>query len=227
VYLESVETDPLRIGPRGSYRVVLYDMATGATRPLDAPTGGFFDLSLQWLGAGSTHPLPEHTESPRTSTSVTPIGDRFVIASGETEKGPWQITVYQAHLSGQTETAQWCLDLDSAVVEDPNEPATGQANICSLGEAAQAIGPVAHVPDFRGDEALLYGQVSPQVTHLEVAFGDGTETAEIALIPAPAGTELSVGYFATFIADSGEVEIVAMDASGNILERQGIGGDSG
>lgn len=204
VYLESVETDPLRISPRGSYRVALYDMATGATRPLDAPTGGFFDLSLQWLGAGSTHPLPDHTESPPTSISVTPVGDRFVIASGETEEGPWQISVYQAYLNGQTGTAQWCLDLDSAAVEDPNEPATGQANICSLGETpAQAIGPVTHVPDFRGDEALLYGQVSPQVAHLEVTFGDGTETAEIALIPAPVGTELSVGYFATFVADAG------------------------
>jgi hypothetical protein len=38
------------------------------------------------------------SEDPR----VIPIGDRFVIASGETDEGPWQITLYRARLTEPT-----------------------------------------------------------------------------------------------------------------------------
>jgi hypothetical protein len=207
------------IGPAGDLMLSYPFTTSGARGPSELPG----PIPLSELGSISVEDLESlsvsvecepftGTEAPQsnTSISVSPIGERFLIASGETESGPWHITVYQAHLSGGTEVA-WCLDLDSAAVEDPDQPATEQASVCSLRDGLDhAIGPVTYVPGFRGDEALLYGQVSSEVAHLEITFGEGTETAEMAVIPAPEATGLPVGYFATFVAGTGEIEIVAI-----------------
>jgi len=181
---------------------------------------GVVGLGLTVFAGGSRAP----SEDPR----VIPIGDRFVIASGETDEGPWQITLYQARLTDPTgETATvWCLDLDAPSVEGPSAPGTQRMNTCSLrNEPDEPIGPVTLVPGFRGDEALLYGQVSSEVAHLELVL-EGKEPRKLAVSPAPEDTGLPVGFFATFVAAADEIEIVARDGVGEILERERVGGNS-
>jgi hypothetical protein len=111
-------------------------------------------------------------------------------------------------------------------VDDPNAPETQQANVCSLrDERDEPIGPVALFPGFRGKEALLYGQVSFEVAHMELVL-EGEEAREIAIAPGPEETGLPVGFFATFVAAADEIEIVARDGVGEILERERVGGNS-
>jgi hypothetical protein len=181
---------------------------------------GVAGLDLTVFAGGSRVP----SEDPY----VIPSATGFVIASGETDGGPWQITLYPARLTeptGETATA-WCLDLDAASVGDPSAPESQQANMCSLGdEQDEPIGPVALFPGFRDEEALLYGQVSSEVAHLELVL-EGQEAREVAIAPGPEETGLPVGFFATFVAAADEIEIVARDGVGEILERKRIGGNS-
>jgi hypothetical protein len=180
---------------------------------------GVAGLDLTVFAGGSRVP----SEDPY----VIPSATGFVIASGETDGGPWQITLYPARLTeptGETATA-WCLDL-AASVGDPSAPESQQANMCSLGdEQDEPIGPVALFPGFRDEEALLYGQVSSEVAHLELVL-EGQEAREVAIAPGPEETGLPVGFFATFVAAADEIEIVARDGVGEILERKRIGGNS-
>ncbi|MGH3119207.1 MAG: hypothetical protein ACRDQ2_19235 [Gaiellales bacterium] len=176
--------------------------------------------------------LAQILEEPEPPT-VTPAGDRLVVASGETDEGPWQLTAYRAQLAGTwwtgsehvygVRTAR-CLDLDGPGIEEPGEASTQQMNSCTFDgqeELIEHIGAHARVPDFVGREALVYGEVSAEVARLEIAFEDG-RTQEVAIVPAPDDWNLPVGYFATFVPSSGKVGLVARNDGGEVLEEERI-----
>jgi hypothetical protein len=161
------------------------------------------------------------------SHSVTPTSDRYLIASGEQGDGSWELTLYHAKIedpSGETATG-WCLDLDAPSVNDPNGSTTTSANICTIDEQPSwsgAIGATAAYPGFADGQSLIYGQASEEVVTVEVSVGGG-EAYQATLVPAPEGTPTGLKYFAALVPGSGEIELVAFDQDGQILEATGIG----
>lgn len=162
---------------------------------------------------------------------VVPVGNRFVIASGVTDDGPWRLTVYRAKVtgfptSGGEVAMGWCLDLDSPAVDGSDLPPHGYTNICipdqeELDPVAEPFGGAARFPEFDGDEALVYGQVSRAVASLEIVAGDG-ETEQVTIVRGPEAWNLPMRYFATFVPGPGKVELIARDASGKVLETERI-----
>lgn len=165
------------------------------------------------------------------SPSVTPTSDRYVIASGEQGEGSWELTLYHAEIkdpSGEMATG-WCLDLDAPSANDPDRSTTTSANICTMGEEPSwsgAIGAIAAYPGFADGQSLVYGQVSEEVARVDVRIGDG-EAQQATLVPAPEGTPAGLSYFAVLVPGSGEIEVVALDEDGQVLEVKGAGNVSG
>jgi hypothetical protein len=164
-------------------------------------------------------------------STVVPIGERFVVASGVTDDGPWRLTVYRAQVTGFTtpsgEVAEgWCLDLDSPVVDGSDLPPHGYTNVCTpdqqeLDPVAEPFGSAARTPDFQGDEALVYGEVSRAVASLEVHAADG-DIQQVTIVRGPEAWDLPMRYFAAFVSGSGNVELVARDVNGSVLEIRSI-----
>jgi hypothetical protein len=175
------------------------------------------------VGLGAGIALPQILEEP----AITPVNDRFVVASGETEEGPWRLTAYRAKVAGfnrnGTVVQGWCLDLDSPVVEGSRGPRTDYMNFCTQeGEASpEAIGGRARIPDFEGDRALVYGEVSAAVSSMDVVFQEG-ESRQVDIIRPPEEWDRKTGYFITFLPGPGKVQLVARDASGTVLQRETI-----
>jgi hypothetical protein len=163
--------------------------------------------------------------------SVTPVSDRFVVASGETDEGPWRITAYRAQVTGFTRASGdvatgWCLDLDSPVVEDSELPGPGYANSCTVVQegteaTAEPIGTHTRIPGFDGDGALIYGEVSTAVTSLEIVL-EGGDVQQVAVVRGPEAWNLPTAYFATVASGAGEVELVARDQNGEVLDRESM-----
>jgi hypothetical protein len=160
------------------------------------------------------------------SHSVTPTSDRYLIASGEEGDGSWELTLYQAEIedrNGETATG-WCLDLDAPSVNDPGASTTTRANICTMdGEPSWSgpVGAMAVYPGFADGQSLIYGQVSEEVARVDVSIGG--EAQQVTLVPAPEGTPAGVSYFAALAPGSGDVELVALDQNGQVLEARHIG----
>jgi hypothetical protein len=163
--------------------------------------------------------------------TVIPVGDRFVVASGVTDEGPWRLTVYRAQITGFTTpsgevAAGWCLDLDSPVVDGSDLPPHGYMNICTpdqqeLDPVAEPFGGAVRIPEFHGDEALVYGEVSRAVASLELRTGDG-DIQEVPIVRGPEAWDLPDRYFAAFVSGTGKVDLVARDANGRVLETERI-----
>jgi hypothetical protein len=164
-------------------------------------------------------------------STVVPIGDRFVVASGVTDDGPWRLTVYRAKVTGFTtpsgEVAKgWCLDLDSAVVDGSNLPPHGYTNICTpdqeeLDPVAEPFGAAGRFPEFHGDQALVYGEVSRAVASLELRTAGG-DVQQVAIVRGPEAWDLPMRYFAVFVSNPGKVDLVARDANGSVLATERI-----
>jgi hypothetical protein len=155
------------------------------------------------------------------------VSDRYAIASGETEQGPWALTLDQARITGTSvsdgdEATWWCLDLDGPAVENPETPEAQQANICNLPSdvGTETFGPTAGFPGFPGEETLVYGQVSTEVARLQVKQENG-DVGDIPLILPPEETDLQVQYFVAFVPGGQTVELVALDDDGQILGTRG------
>lgn len=119
------------------------------------------------------------------SLSVTPISDRYVIASGEENEGSWELTLYKAviHAPNNEKWTGWCLDLDAPSVNDPSESTTTSANVCTLDEQlslAEAIRATAVYPGFGEGKTLIFGQVSDEVARVEVSIGRRRGSASFA-----------------------------------------------
>ncbi len=159
--------------------------------------------------------------------TITPAGDRLVVAAGETEEGPWRLSAYRAQVTGSKapggDAATWrCLDLDAPALEEANAPEAQQNSSCTMGVGGlEPIGSHTRVPDFRGSEALVYGEVSGEVARLEMVLEDG-QIREVTIVPAPEEWNVPAGYFASFVSGSGKVEFVARARSGEVLERERI-----
>lgn len=144
----------------------------------------------------------------------TPVTDRLVVACGVTAKGPWQLTAYRAGPEGQLWTREgfeydvgtaWCLDLDGPVVEDAGDPHTERANACTSGGQGYAIEPIGGVsrhPEFDGDQALVYGEISSDVVSLNVNRHSGQRVAA-SIVRAPAEWDDLVDYFFAFVSGQG------------------------
>jgi hypothetical protein len=181
------------------------------------------------LGAGVA--LSQVLDYPKPPT-VTPVTERFVVASGETAEGPWQLTAYRAELAGQWRTGggfeyevrtAWCLDLDGPVVEEPDDPPTQRANSFTFEgqeDMAEPIGVSARHQQFRGDEALVYGEISSEVASLDVNR-NGVEPLQATIVRA-AEWDVPIDYFFAFVSGRGKVELVARDPNGDVLEEQRI-----
>jgi hypothetical protein len=164
-------------------------------------------------------------------STVVPQGDRFVVASGVTDDGPWRLTVYRAKVTGFTTSSGevamgWCLDLDSPAVDGSELSPHGYANICTpdqeeLDPIAEPFGGAARFPGFDGEEALVYGQVSTAVASLEVVAGDG-DSQQVTIVRGPEAWNLPMRYFAAFVPGPGKVELIARDESGRVLETERI-----
>jgi hypothetical protein len=181
------------------------------------------------LGAGVA--LSQMLENPEPPT-ITPTSERFVVASGDSAEGPWQLTAYRAELEGQWRTdggyeygvrPGWCLDLDGPAVDEGARPPTQYANICSLTEdmtgPIEPIGATVRIPDFRAGDAFAFGEVSPDVVTLEMGREGGLQV-EATIVRAPASLSLPVDYFFAFVPGRGNVDILARDETGRVLEEQ-------
>ncbi|HEX9375613.1 MAG TPA: hypothetical protein VGB19_05160 [Actinomycetota bacterium] len=162
-----------------------------------------------------------------SSLSVTPISDRFVIASGEQgAAGSWRLTLYHAEVTVHRETTTaWCLDLDAPSVDEPGAPATEQANICREdGEPplSEPIGATASFPGFSEEAAFVYGQVSTEVARVEIRTESG-ETLEATVVRAPEETHLDMGFFHAIVPGTGEFEVVARGQEDGVLDVQRMG----
>jgi hypothetical protein len=164
------------------------------------------------------------------SQSVTPISDRYVIDSGQEGDGSWQLSLYRAQITEPSgETAKgWCLDLDAPVVNDSGAPTTERANICTLDGGpplSKPIGANASFPGFSGGETLIYGEVSQHVASVDVRI-DGGDVQQAGVVPAPDETGLRERFFSILAAGSGDIELVARDGDGNVLEVKRIRRDA-
>jgi hypothetical protein len=178
------------------------------------------------LGAGVA--LSQVLDKPKPPT-VTPVTERLVVASGKTMEGPWELTAYRAELAGQWWTGSgfqrevrtaWCLDLDGPGIEEPSDPPTQRGNACTFEgqeETGEPIGVTARIPEFRDDEALVYGEVSPNVVSVEVGR-DGGLNLQATIIRAPEEWDLPVDYFFAFVPGPGNVDVEARDENGEVLE---------
>lgn len=185
------------------------------------------------LAFGAGVALSQVLDDPQPLT-VTPVTERLVVASGEMAEGPWQLTAYRAELEGQWWTGSgfvyevrtaWCLDLDGPAAEGPGDPPTQRANACTSFEGQEEmiepIGAVSRNPEFDGEQALVYGEVSADVVSLDVER-DGGQRVEASIVRAPAAWDLPVDYFFAFIAGRGKVDLIARDSIGEVLEHQRI-----
>jgi len=165
--------------------------------------------------------LPQALDEP----AVTPVSERFVVASGETGAGPWRLTAYRGEVTwfaGQRRTG-WCLDLDSPEVDVPGEPHTTTMNACTVEEAEvgpEPFGGHVRIPDFDAEQALVYGEVSSEVRSLEIR--DGTTGKEVDLVRPPSGWDLPGGYYVIFLTGPGKVELVARGADGEVLATERV-----
>lgn len=109
------------------------------------------------LGLGAGVAVSQVLDSPEPPT-VTPVTERFVVASGDTPEGHWQLTAYRAELEGQWRTESgfeyevrtaWCLDLDGQV-EEPGDPPTQRANACTFEGQEDTIEPIGLSSETRG-----------------------------------------------------------------------------
>jgi hypothetical protein len=156
------------------------------------------------------------------------VSDRFVVASGETEEGSWQLSVYRARLSGTNregwdEAGWWCFDLDAPGQDGSGRPATETSNICGMeGETTdELIGPLARYPDFQEGRSLIYGWTSREVAAVEIRASDG-ETRRPALVDPPKEIGLRVRFFAAFVSTERKVEILALDDQGVLLSSKQV-----
>lgn len=180
------------------------------------------------VGGGAA--LSQMIEEP----TIIPVTDQFVIASGETADGPWQLTAYRAEVEVPVRTDTglrqevrigWCLDFDSPAVEEPDAPPTQRMNACTLGEvkkrSVEPIGGSARIPGFRGQEALAYGEVSDEVATLDISR-EGGLLLHATIVRSPEEWDLPVDYFFAFVPGRGRVDAVARSQSGEVLERDRI-----
>lgn len=184
------------------------------------------------IGLGAGVAVSQVLDSPEPPT-VTPVTERFVVASGETPEGPWKLTAYRAELAGQWWTGSgfehdvrtaWCLDLDAPGVEGPGDPPTQRANACTFEGEEGTIEPInisARHPEFNESEALVYGEVSSEVVSLDVGRAGG-QRLQATIVRAPAEWDLPVDYYFAFISGRGKVDLVARDSNGEVLEEQHI-----
>jgi hypothetical protein len=54
---------------------------------------------------------------------------------------------------------------------------------------------------------------------VEVRIGDG-EAQAATLVPAPEGTPAGLSYFTALLPGSGEIEVVALNEAGQVLEKR-------
>ncbi|HEX6207908.1 MAG TPA: hypothetical protein VF058_06055 [Actinomycetota bacterium] len=156
--------------------------------------------------------------------TIVPRSESFEVASGETEEGSWRLIFYLAEIetgSGEPPEKAWCLDLDRSWAQEPGARGPQEANVCTEGgDQATGVGPVARFPRFAGDDALVYGAVSPDIASLEVHDTKGRTRETVEIIPAPEESGTRMGLFATFVEDLGvrRVDVVAFDRDGRISE---------
>jgi hypothetical protein len=166
--------------------------------------------------------LPQALDEP----AVTPVSERFVVASGETKAGPWRLTAYRGEVTwfGMQRRLGWCLDLDSPEVEDPDGPHTIYANMCAVEDSdgpPEPIGGHVRIPDFDADRALVYGEVSAEVHSLEIRDG-GTGPEDVDVVRPPSQWELPTGYYVIFLSGPGKVELVARGEDGEVLAAERV-----
>jgi hypothetical protein len=85
---------------------------------------------------------------------------------------------------------------------------------------AEPIGVSARHQQFRGDEALVYGEISSEVASLDVNR-NGVEPLQATIVRA-AEWDVPIDYFFAFVSGRGKVELVARDPNGDVLEEQRI-----
>jgi hypothetical protein len=158
--------------------------------------------------------------------SVTPVSDRYVIASGQLHNGPWELTLYQARVTqptGETSVG-WCLDLDGPSVNDPGASTTERANVCTRERdvvLTESIGAVLLFRRFDGDQGFLYGEVSDDVASVQVMSNDG-QIRTASLVSPPKETKVRVTYFWAF-APPGNVDVIARDGKGRAVASRHLG----
>jgi hypothetical protein len=181
------------------------------------------------VAVGGSVALSQMVEGP----TITPVSDQFVVASGEVANGPWKLTAYWADVEVPARTVSgvryevrkgWCLDLDAPSVDSPGASPTQYANVCSFeteGVTTQPIGSHGRIPDFRADDALVYGEVSHDVTSLELLRRQGL-SLQATIVRSPQEWDLPVDYFFAFVPGSGRVDAVARGQNGDVLEESRI-----
>lgn len=158
--------------------------------------------------------------------SVTPVSDRFVIASGEADRGPWRLTAYRAEVRTSSRSGDesvvgaWCLDLDAAWLEG-SRSSTAAAVACTNVEGGseereEPIGITVRVPEFDGNRSLIYGEVSHAVASVEIVQ-EGGETESLTIVEGPEELNLPRAYFTALVHSDGDIQLVARKANGDVL----------
>lgn len=65
----------------------------------------------------------------------------------------------------------------------------------------------------------VYGEVAEGVSQVELHFEDGS-SRQAAIYPSPAGLQLPFNFFVSFAPSSQDMEVVAKDRNGKVLERE-------
>lgn len=198
-------------------------------RPVRGPRRAVLAAVAAVLFVGGGVALSQMVEGP----TITPVSHQFVVTSGEVANGPWQLTAYWADVEVPVGTDTgvrpevrkgWCLDLDAPGVDSPGASPTQYANVCSFeteGVDIEPIGAHARFPDFRGEDALVYGEVSHEVSSLELIREKGL-SLQATIVRSPREWDLPVDYFFAFVPGRGRVDAVARDQTGAVLVRDRI-----
>lgn len=178
----------------------------------------FDDLRPPAASAAPTYVLPDQAAPPE-ATQAQPQ-ETHLVASGNADDGAWQILTYELDVvtsGGAVRT--WCLDFDGEGLEE--EPAD-ELRICSTNSLSEPIGAIMYVPDFRGGDALMFGEVRADVAAVEVAFPGGLLGAVDASVTPPAAPQSRAGEFVAIVPPSDRVIVIALDSAGDEMARKAI-----
>lgn len=165
---------------------------------------------------------------------VQPEGEQHVLASGTFESGEyrgrtWRFLVWRAaDVDDDAVLALWkrnlgpdayCWGLDS----EPRNPEShgqqivpGSCNRLTDSEHRAPFGPRSFDGGFDGAPAMVWGEVSAEVSSLEIRLAGG-ETFSVEALDPPAELGIRSRFYLAVLPSGATGEIAALDQAGNVL----------
>jgi hypothetical protein len=162
-----------------------------------------------------------------------PEGPHHVLASGTFETGPdsgepWQLTVWRGEEVDDSRILAlwkrhpgdvgycWSLESKSFYNYDSSGNRTAQGTCGLIDDKQDTIGPRLFNPAMEGGPAFAIGEVSQEVARLQIRMESG-EVIKADLLEPPSDLGIPSNLYITFLPPDSNGEIVAYDASGQVL----------